>query len=298
MMHEDAKTCFILNQITHDILVSFSIRQGDPLSMALYIIYIEPLLLYLENHLTGLKIADFHQVTEAFCDDVNVLTEDMQDLPKVDAIITKFEEFSGAILSRNNKCKLMGLGSWKSKTVWPLTYAKTEDELKIFGIFVRNSYRAMAKKNWDFRFQKFTKCVNTWMSRKLPSLLSKVEILKVFALTRVYYLASILPISKTMIQKFESFLARFIWKGWLLRVALDEVKNVVKKGGLNMVCLQSMCNSMLLSQLLRLMKSSYAKSVSHIGYWIGDSLGDLLPGIDEGHMLTPYLNILLHWRIF
>ena len=31
-----------------------------------------------------------------------------------------------------------------------------------------------------------------------------------------------------------------------------------------------------------LMKSSYAKSVSHIGYWIGDSLGDLLPGIDEG----------------
>ena len=49
-----------------------------------------------------------------------------------------------------------------------------------------------------------------------------------------------------------------------------------------MICLFSMCKSLLLSQFLRLLKSPDEKSIAHVGYWIGDTLGDLLPGIDNG----------------
>ena len=49
-----------------------------------------------------------------------------------------------------------------------------------------------------------------------------------------------------------------------------------------MVCVGSMCHSIMLSQFLRLLKSDYNKSLNHIGYWIGDFLDDLLPGIDSG----------------
>ena len=58
MMHEDARTCFILQQLTSSIPIKFSIRQGDPLSMILYIIYIEPFLLYLDRHLSALHLSD------------------------------------------------------------------------------------------------------------------------------------------------------------------------------------------------------------------------------------------------
>ena len=47
MLHEGARTRFILTSLSRAIEVIFSIRQGDPLAMLLYIIHIEPLLLAL-----------------------------------------------------------------------------------------------------------------------------------------------------------------------------------------------------------------------------------------------------------
>ena len=140
------------------------------------------------------------------------------------------------------------------------------------------------KQNWSYRFEKFDNCIKAWALRRLPSLSSRVEVVKIFALSRVYYLASILPINQGMIKKFESVIGKFIWKacGSVLRVALQELKNKVLKGGLNLVCIKSMCKSLLLSQFLRLLKSRDSKSVSHIGFWIGDTLGDLVPGIETG----------------
>ena len=84
LLHTEAKTRFILANLTDLIFVSFSIRQGDPLAMFLYIIYIEPLLMYVEKRVTGLQgplsLATRSLVsnnlcggtTEAYCDDVNV----------------------------------------------------------------------------------------------------------------------------------------------------------------------------------------------------------------------------------
>ena len=54
MLHQGARTRFILGFLTRAIEVRFSIKQGDPLAMILYIIYVEPLLNAL---LTGLRVA-------------------------------------------------------------------------------------------------------------------------------------------------------------------------------------------------------------------------------------------------
>ena len=119
MLHVGAKTKFILQFLTKAIEVSFSIRQGDPLAMILYIIYIEPLLLYLEKHLAGIRVAGVPQCIEAYCDDINILTNSMSDFLVVDAAVRRFESVSGAILSRAKKCTVLGFGTWKNKDVWP-----------------------------------------------------------------------------------------------------------------------------------------------------------------------------------
>ena len=152
MMHAGARTRFLLTRLSRAIEVSFSIRQGDPIAMILYILYIEPLLLYLERNLTGIRVAGIGQVLEAYCDDCNVMTDDLTDLVKVDATINEFESLSGAILSRSKKSKILGFGAWKGKTDWPLRYIQTEQEIKIFGIFITDSYRSIVKRNWDFRY--------------------------------------------------------------------------------------------------------------------------------------------------
>ena len=87
--------------------------------MALYIIYVEPLLLPLERKLVGITLLSMKknqtlvkEVLEAYCDDINVMISDLNDFAKLSQTVVAFEQYSGAILSRNFKCKVVGLGKW------------------------------------------------------------------------------------------------------------------------------------------------------------------------------------------
>ena len=284
MLHEGARTRFILGFLTRAIAVRFSIRQGDPLSMILYIIYVEPLLNALEKALVGLRLPSVRQTLEAYCDDINLLTNDLEDISKMESLVVKFEQFSGAILSRNKKCKVLGLGAWAMKESWPVAWLKPVKSLKIFGIFVSESYSEMIALNWDFRLQKFRNAIISWSSRTLDSLQKRIEVIRMFALSRVYYVASIIPIKSSMVKKFESIMGKFIWhgSGRILRVALDELKNEHLAGGLNLPCLATMSKSLLSSQFLRLLRSGDSKSISHVDYWMGSLLADLVVGMGLG----------------
>ena len=279
MLHEGAKTRFLLRRITRAIELSFSIRQGDPLAMLLYIIYVEPLLMYIKNNISGLHMENLVQKEEAFCDDINVITSDDCDLLVVDEGVRKFESISGAIFSRNKKCSIIGFGSWKKRCSWPLAYLRSVKEIKIFGLFIENLYRSLVKKNWNHRFSKFEAVISSWSTRFLPSIYQRVNVLKIFALSRVFYIASVIPITRLAISKFEKLMGKFLWTsaGKVLRVSLADSKNRTLNGGLGLTCLHTMCKSLLLSQFLRLLKSDDEKTMTHIGFWMGDLLADLMP---------------------
>ena len=113
-------TRFLLTFLTDPIRVLFSIRQGDPLSMLLYIIYIEPLLVKINKLTKGLCVSNLVQKDDDYCDDLNFLSEVENDLVVIENTFSRFESVSGALLSRSWKSKVMGLGQWKDRLVWPL----------------------------------------------------------------------------------------------------------------------------------------------------------------------------------
>ena len=287
MLHFRAKTRFILNGLSRFIEVSFSIRQGDPIAMLLYIIYVEPLLIYIEKRIVGLKIENMRQSVEAFCDDINIITSDINDLVIVDEAVKLFEKVSGAILSRNVKCKVIGFASWKNRNDWPLPYLSTVCEIKVFGVFVMNSYRCMINRNWEFRFEKLQKCLMSWSSRYLESIFQRVDVVNTFALSRIFYVASVLPLPKNVIQRIEKIVGNFVWtcNGKVLRVSLEDVKLPRNRGGLGLICVDRMGKSLRVSQLLRLLKDGDTKSLHHIDYWMGDLLADLSSNL--GHSQHP-----------
>ena len=47
------------------------------------------------------------------------MSSDVNDLVKFNKVMEKFEETSGAILSRTKKSKVMGLGTLRNKNDWP-----------------------------------------------------------------------------------------------------------------------------------------------------------------------------------
>ena len=136
MMHHGARTRFILpGGLSVDIALSFSIRQGEPIAMLLYIIYIESLLLYIERRAVGHIIGDLRTV-ESYCDDLNIMTSDEDDLVMVDRAVEHFEAISGAVLSRDKKCGIIGFGGWRNRVNWPLQYLRSVREIKVFCVTI------------------------------------------------------------------------------------------------------------------------------------------------------------------
>ena len=141
MLHDGATTCFLLDFLTRPMKVLFSIRQGDPLSMIFYIIYIEPLLITIRRKTQGLFMSSFSQKDEDYCDDLNFLSESEEDFVIIEDIFVKFDNISRAILSRSWKSKVMGLGPWQNRLEWPLPWLQPKQELKILGFQITPCYK-------------------------------------------------------------------------------------------------------------------------------------------------------------
>ena len=282
MLHEGATTRFILGFLTNPINVLFSIRQGDPLSMLLYIIYIEPLLMMIRRMTRGLAVsAVIQQQDEDYCEDVNFVGEHLGDLIVIEEIFSNFEDCSGAILSRSSKSKVMGLGLWRNKEDWPFQWLKVEKMLKIFGFNISPSYKKTLQLSWDACLSSFRKTVMSWKARQLCTLIERVEVLRIFATSKLWYKASALPLPASYAKKFESLMGSFLWVGKLEKLKIDEVKNDRSQGGLGLPCVASKANALFLKQTCRFLDPS-SKQYGHIRYWLGLHLRDYFPNMAAG----------------
>ena len=282
MLHEGATTRFILKFLTDPIKVLFSIRQGDPLSMLLYIIYIEPLLMMMRKKTRGLALSVVQQKDEDYCDDVNFVGEREGDLIVIEEVFTRFEDISGAILSRSQKSKVMGLGQWKGRQDWPLDWLKVVNVMKIFGFQITPSYKLTLRLSWEACLAGFRKTIMSWKARQLNTLVQRVEVLKVFACSKIWYKASALPLPPSFAKKFESLMGTFLWFGRLERLQMDEVKNPLLAGGLGLPCIASKSDSLFLTQTCRLLLNSSSMQYRHVTYWLGLHLREYFPDMARG----------------
>ena len=297
MLHEGATTRFILRFLTDPINVLFSIRQGDPLPMLLYIIYIEPLMMMIRRMTKGLCVSIVKQRDEDFCDDVNFVGEKITDLVVIEEIFSNFEDISGAILSRSQKSKVMGLGPWRGRQDWPHDWLKVVNMIKIFGFQITPNYKQTLQLSWEACLDGFRRTVMSWKSRHLNTLFQRVEVLRVFATSKIWYKASALPLPVRYVKKFESLMGSFLWFGRLERLQFDELKNPVLAGGLAVPCFASESHSLFLRQTCRLLVNSESLQYTHVRYWIGLHLRDYFPDMATGphaEIASPYFQ---HMRL-
>ena len=80
----------------------------------------------------------------------------------------------------------------------------------------------------------------------------------------------------------EAITRKFIWRGKLEQLALDEIKNTREDGGLNLVCVRSKADALFLRQTCRLLATEDFNSFKHIKYWIGHFIGDIIPAMQGG----------------
>ena len=170
MIHRGVTTRLIFKQgrMSEVIRLTVSERQGDPWAMIGYILQFEPFLLALDKVVTGVTLgmalppmspnpAAHTARGPGFADDYANITIQEQDVLAVDQLSKRYEEQSGALLSRNSKSKVIFLGDWKHprrKPHLPVNYLKEVENGKVFGFIVKGTVKEIANAPWEVRVRK------------------------------------------------------------------------------------------------------------------------------------------------
>ena len=111
-------------------------------------------------------------------------------------VLERFESTSGAILSRNKKSKVMGVGRLKGKQDLPekVRWIQVVTEVKIFGFTICSTYQQTLKQTRERVVRGFQNVLFSWQLRHLETLSQRVEVAKTFALSKLFYVAQVLPI--------------------------------------------------------------------------------------------------------
>jgi hypothetical protein len=142
-LHTAASAAFMLHSLSPALIITFSLRQGDPLAMLLFVIHIQPLLVRLQRVMAGLSIGAIRETALGYVDDVAAVSSTLDDLPIIDAAVADFEAASGALLIRNRKTVIVGMGSWAGRLDWPLQWIGAAPSVKIYGVMVAPTFAAI-----------------------------------------------------------------------------------------------------------------------------------------------------------
>jgi hypothetical protein len=280
-LHKDVMASFMLHSLSPELRILFSIRQGDPLAMILFVIYMEPFLAMLQRSLQGMHVGMVKEVSLGYVDDVSALGNKLEDLVLLDGIISSFEAVSGAILNRSRKSVILGLGTWTGRRDWPVPWLEPCDRVKVLGVVFMPAFQDTLAQSWDRVAKKVEATLALWSSRSLATLAQRKLAIETFAFSQAWYMAQILPMPQEVAARLEKAAATFLWRGRLERLAWQELHGAAHEGGLGLSCVFSRAQSLLANRVCHQLAGG-GRPGRHLAYWIGVRLHHAVPEL--GHL--------------
>ena len=272
ILYNDIQSSVIVNQhISEPFKVTRSVRQGCPLSPLLYVLALEPTLINIraDKRISGCPIpgrsVNPPKLT-AFADDCKfVIISDLS----VSAIFEHFDNYSKFSGSKVNKDKteLMFIGIWRNRTDTPLNIKRVE-YMNIFGITFGSKN---ARDNWDPVVENILQRMNLFSSRKL-SLPAKAKVINVMILAKAWYMAAIIPPPRTVQLIITRNIFNFLWSGKSETINRNTMYLPLEEGGVGILNIKYKYMSMLLFQILKLIKNSEASWTNFGHMYLGLSL--------------------------
>ena len=213
------------------------VRQGDPLSPYLFKLALETLAIKIrqDSSVQGLKIGEEMIRLSLFADDMTYIIKDKISYTNLFRILESFGECSGLKVN-DEKTEIVPLGD---NILQEKDFPKHSicEVIKIWGIYFGYDERQRNNLNFSQALKSIKKSINVWKWRGL-SLLGRIQIVKTFAIPKLMFRASVIPISKELIKEANSIFYNFIWNG------KDKVKRLalisdIEMGGLKMLDIQS-----------------------------------------------------------
>ena len=254
-----------------------SLRQGGSGSMEWFAFGIDPLLIYLENNLSGILVSSIpllgpvkegevfplphHEErfkAMAFCDDVKPAICNINEFLIADKGAALFEGAAGTKLHRDplsNKCKFLPLGMWSSKLKKediPTPYMRLTDTLDMVGVQLCSSWSKTRRKNGDTLQQRINLVLGSWRSGKFMPLTLRPWSANTFALSKVWFRCATVNLREADFTAIMSCLKKWIYADLLLKPEEIVLFRSVWNGGLGLVSVKHKAIAYLIKTFLEL----------------------------------------------
>ena len=194
--------------------LSHGVRQGCPLLALLYVLVAEELACSIRAnpHIAGLSLPGFSSplpCISQYADDTSLIVVSDRAIDEVFDVYDLYERGSEAKLNLS-KCEGLCLGSWNGRTDAPVTISSTSMKIKVLGVFIGPGN--LDEVNWRPRITVVETVLNPWRQRSL-SFCGRALVINALALSRVWYVASLIPVPPWVILELNSLVFKFFWNG-------------------------------------------------------------------------------------
>ena len=210
------------------------VKQGDPLSPALFVLSLEILSLKIRHEplIKGYKMGNFEIRASYFADDsVYILDRDENSVMKTVEILDNFAELSGLYMNKS-KSALMEFGARPGIPFCPTLQFDRVKKITYLGLLFSSDLSNM-EVNIKIKSDEIDKICKNWQNRKL-SVYGKNILCKTLMLSKINNIIIILPdLPKDVIVSFETQIYKFLWQG-CDQVRRSDAKIGESQGGLNL----------------------------------------------------------------
>lgn len=278
-------------------------RQGCPLSPLLYVLVSEVLAVNIRTNprIEGLTLPGSSSALSPisqYADDTSFVVVTDESISAIFEVYNVYERGSGAKLNQN-KSKGLWLGGWAGRLDPPVPLDWSSVKIKTLGVFVGPG--DLEVDNWQPRIDAVEKGLSSWRQRSL-SFKGKALVINALALSRVWYVASLIHMPDWVILKLVRLAFQFFWSGKRELVRRSVVVQPPDQGGFSVVDVRQKVSS-LLTQWVRRFISSYANWSHFLTFWFFSvfncSVLDVFscPFAFSPLALPPfYQSLLLSWR--
>ncbi len=226
ILYTELRSKVLVNGYTSDYFdINQSVKQGDALSCALFVLCVEPLLRRLGNNtnITPAKINNRFSIDDeilinnlSYADDITVITTDLHALQTIIDEYTNFSGYSGIKLNVS-KTEVLIIGKQdKNKVVIPVKYKGNiinlmdQDKVTICGVCYSNDDDLAYEQNITLKIAKLEKQLSMWKQRNL-SFEGKILIVKTFGLSQLIYSMQSTSVRNEDLRMIDDIIFRFIW---------------------------------------------------------------------------------------
>ncbi|KAF5198055.1 Line-1 retrotransposable element orf2 protein, partial [Thalictrum thalictroides] len=219
--------------LTQPISIEQGLRQGDPMSPLLFNFVADTLLRALEHNLQGITVCSSQFRTVAFADDTVVGIGSGQDMCLFWAVMRDYCQASNAKL---NVSKTVTVRVGKKRTVHnPLTPSiPPQETFRHLGVLF-NSHGVAIRENQEKIIDAMLAWVQSWGQRNI-SLVGHGKAATIFLLSKIWYVAHIIPFQESFFKDTRRLLQRWMWAPAKHPPACLEVLNgKVQLGGMGLL---------------------------------------------------------------